>query len=81
MDRETFGKRLHDALGDSHEGRELTTDVCDEFYQKFLASKLRFKAWINIILNESGCWDCCADCRTECPNTDSQTCTDSPKYQ
>ena len=45
LSKSEFGKKLTKALGDSHEGRELTTDLVDEFYEDFVKSGKSFRTW------------------------------------
>jgi len=60
LDFREFELKLRDALGEWHEGREVTDDLVREFYVEFEKSGLPFNKWANKILD--ACFDCDQDC-------------------
>jgi len=59
-ERKTFEAKLRDALGEWHEGREVTDELIEEFFREWKKSGLSIDAWITDQLD--ACWDCDQDC-------------------
>lgn len=56
LSKTEFAKKLVKALGDSHEGRHLTTDLTDEFYKDYCASEKSFKEWFRAKAKREAWW-------------------------